>query len=68
MAQEAGKGDKRRPGDVNLYGEGYDRIFGKKVVREAAKEPLEDVAVLQQNVVKMQQLEQERISGKNTTK
>jgi hypothetical protein len=64
MAHEAGKGDKRRPEDVNLYNEGYDRIFGKKPV----KGRLDDVAVLQQNVVGMQQLEQERISGKNTTK
>jgi hypothetical protein len=68
MAQEAGKGDKRRPGDVNLYGEGYDRIFGRKVVKEAVKEPLEAVAKEQQNVVAIQQLELERMSGKNTTK
>lgn len=68
MAHEAGKGDKRRPEDLNKYGEGYDRIFGRKVVKEAVKAPLEDVAVLQHNVVLAQQLEHERLSGKNTTK
>lgn len=67
MANEAGKGDKRRPGDINLFGEGYDRIFGRKVVKEAAREPLESVAKEQQNVVAIQQLEQERMRGKNTT-
>ena len=67
MAQEAGKGDKRRPGDVNLYGEGYNRIFGKKVVKEATKEPLDAVAKAQQSVVEIQQLENERMCGKNTT-
>lgn len=25
-----GKGDKRRPGNHEAYGEGHDRIFGKK--------------------------------------
>ena len=60
MAHEAGKGDKQRPGDVKLFEEGYDRIFGKKP-------PVERVAMAQENVVKMQQLERERMCGKNTT-
>lgn len=30
MASEAGKGDKRRPGDDEAFNEGYERIFGNK--------------------------------------
>lgn len=30
MAHEAGKGDKRRPGDEQAFNEGYERIFGDK--------------------------------------
>lgn len=61
MHKEAGKGDKRRPGDANAFAEGYDRIF-KKNRSESPETKAMDV------VVKIQQLEQERLSGKNTTK
>lgn len=61
MAHEAGKGDKRRPEDTKAYDEGYDRIFGKKRSQSPETKAMEAV-------VQMQQLEQERLSGKNTTK
>lgn len=54
MAHEAGKGDKQRPGDVKLFEEGYDRIFGKKP-------PVERIAMAQESVVAIQQLENERL-------
>lgn len=38
MAHEAGKGDNRRPEDKKAFDEGYDRIFGKKLSKEAMEE------------------------------
>lgn len=54
MAHEAGKGDKRRPTNEELYKQNFDNIFSKKQPQAEA-------------VVAIQQLEQERLSGKNTT-
>lgn len=51
MAHEAGKGDKRRPEDVEAYKTNYDEIFRKQ----------------RQAVAEIQQLERERLSGKKTT-
>lgn len=52
MAHEAGKGDKRRPEDTQAYQNNYDLIFRKKA---------------QESVVRIQQLEKERVCGENTT-
>lgn len=50
--REAGKGDKRRPEDTQAYQNNYDLIFRKKA---------------QESVVRIQQLEKERMCGENTT-
>lgn len=42
MAQEAGKGDKRRPEDVQAYQNNYDLIFKKK-----PKTPEEQEAIVE---------------------
>lgn len=35
MSDEAGKGDKRRPGDQDAYANNYNAIFGKKKAKTA---------------------------------
>lgn len=52
MNKEAGKGDKRRPTNELVYQTNYDKIFNKQ----------------QEAVVKVQQLEKERLCSKDTTK
>ena len=54
MAHEAGKGDKRRPTNEEIYQQNFDNIFRKPTPQAEA-------------VVAIQQLEHERLSGKNTT-
>ena len=51
MAHEAGKGDKRRPEDSEAFRNNFDAIFRKQY----------------KAVAEIQQLERERLSGKNTT-
>lgn len=36
---DGGKGSKRRPEDEKKYGEGYDRIFGKKPRTRDIRQP-----------------------------
>lgn len=42
MSYEAGKGDKRRPGDQDAYANNYDAIFGKKKPKEEPPKPVEE--------------------------
>lgn len=58
--EEAGKGDKRRPEDTKAYDEGYARIFGEKRPKTPENPSMEAV-------VKIQQLEKDRMCGTNTT-